>query len=503
METKKGFKVPHKHSSIPIFFIKFPIQSLFFFAVICFTLLVAPMVWAGGVIQLPQTGQTTCYYKDGTIINCSGTGQDGDIKAGAPWPTPRFVDNYNGTIADNLSGLTWLKDANIMKTRDPSFDTHGISGDGAVTWQKALDYIKKLNIENYLGYNNWRLPNVNELESLLNIKWWGQDDWLKSQGFLNFRTNIMQSVYYWSSSSCSFLTNSAWFIDLDGAYVSYGSKTNYDYYYVWPVRTSESNSTGSLPQTGQTICYDSSGTIIPCASTGQDGDIKEGVVWPSTRFEDNADQTMKDNLTGLVWTKDGNAPGPDNCGPGSTKDWMEAFDYIRCLNSNSYLGYNDWRLPNRNEIRSLVNYSQANTASWLVSQGFANILADYYWSSSSYAFFSDTAWSVNLGNGSFSDFFGPFKSGRCYVWPVVGLAIPLTAGWNLISVPYELTDKDVTNVLANIKDNVEIVWGFTPPDTWVKYGPTLPSVLNTLTELVPGKGYWIKLTATGITLDMP
>ena len=80
---------------------------------------------------------------------------------------------------------------------------------------------------------------------------------------------------------------------------------------------------------------------------------------------------------------------------------------------------------------------------------------------------------------------------------------PLYAGWNLISVPYELTDNNVLNVLANIKDNVEIVWGFTPPDTWVKYGPTLPPVLNTLTELVPGKGYWIKLKATGITLDIP
>ena len=74
-------------------------------------------------------------------------------------------------------------------------------------------------------------------------------------------------------------------------------------------------------------------------------------------------------------------------------------------------------------------------------------------------------------------------------------SINLSTGWNLISVPYELTDNNVTNVLANIQDNVEIVWGFTPPDTWVKYGPTLPSVLNTLTELVPGKGYWIKAKA--------
>ncbi len=37
----------------------------------------------------------------------------------------------------------------------------------------------------------------------------------------------------------------------------------------------------ALPQTGQTVCYDSLGDIIPCLGTGQDGDILAGVAWPT------------------------------------------------------------------------------------------------------------------------------------------------------------------------------------------------------------------------------
>ena len=58
-----------------------------------------------------------------------------------------------------------------------------------------------------------------------------------------------------------------------------------------------------LPRTGQTTCWDNSGNQIPCAGTGQDGEIKAGEPWPEPRFTDNGDETMTDNLTGLMWTK--------------------------------------------------------------------------------------------------------------------------------------------------------------------------------------------------------
>jgi hypothetical protein len=85
------------------------------------------------IIQLPQTGQTSCY-------DSAGTGQDGDIQAGKAWPFQRFTDNSittagDLTVTDKLTGLIWAKDANLMKTCDPSFDTDEIAQDGMVTWR--------------------------------------------------------------------------------------------------------------------------------------------------------------------------------------------------------------------------------------------------------------------------------------------------------------------------------------------------------------------------------
>src|SRR5216684_4156107 len=57
-------------------------------------------------INLPKTGQTQCYDPSGasiTVITCPGTGQDGAIQAGVTWPNPRFSDNLDGTVSDNLT----------------------------------------------------------------------------------------------------------------------------------------------------------------------------------------------------------------------------------------------------------------------------------------------------------------------------------------------------------------------------------------------------------------
>ena len=154
-----------------------------------------------------------------------------------------------------------------------------------------------------------------------------------------------------------------------------------------------------LPRTGQTTSY----------AAGDDGDLQVGAVWPSPRFIDNsiavpADLTITDNLTGLIWTKNGNLPA-------ATKNWQAALDYVAALNSSNYLGHNDWRLPNSNELESLVNKQQPDMATWLISQGFANVQSDYsYWSSSSSAYSTNYAWVVNMYNsivnGSSKDGYG-------------------------------------------------------------------------------------------------
>ena len=80
-------------------------------------------VWAGSAtIDLPQTKQTRCYDAENTEIACLGTGQDGEIRAGIVWPSPRFTDNGDGTLTNGLTGLTWLKGANCIYNQYPGFD---------------------------------------------------------------------------------------------------------------------------------------------------------------------------------------------------------------------------------------------------------------------------------------------------------------------------------------------------------------------------------------------
>lgn len=160
-----------------------------------------------------------------------------------------------------------------------------------------------------------------------------------------------------------------------------------------------------IPKTGQTVSY----------TAGDDGAQQKGLVWPSLRFMDNGDQTMTDMLTNLIWTKDGNSPGPAACA--FSKTWYGALMYVKCLNSNSYLGKSDWRLPNSAELMSLVNYGKSNTAGWLNAQGFSNVQANYYWSSSTVASSTNTAWSVDLLYGILYNY---NKDNFNYVWPVRG-----------------------------------------------------------------------------------
>lgn len=196
--------------------------------------------------------------------------------------------------------------------------------------------------------------------------------------------------------------------------------------------------TVQLPQTGQTTCWDASGNAISCAGTGQDGEKRAGAAWPVPRFSDNGDQTMTDNLTGLIWTKDGNAPGPTACAPGTTKTWQGALDYVACLNSNNYLNHSDWRLPNRKELKSLVNRQQSNSAAWLndQAQGFSNVQSNGYWSSSTYANFTSSAWVVNMGYGHVGKLNKAYGN---YVWPVrggqIGSFVPGPLGWPVACIP--------------------------------------------------------------------
>ncbi len=347
-------------------------------------------------VDLPKTGQTTCYDDNGYIIPCAGTGQDGDIQAGIAWPEPRFIDNGDGTVTDSLTGLMWLKDAGCL---------------GKVIWQEAFNVVASLNTNpgNYAcggytaTYNDWVLPSINELESLVNVEKRDSSAWLNSQGFMN-----VTPYYYQSSTTLAYSLNNRWLVWMGDGSVD---RKHYSYeYYVLPVRATTSPP-AQIWKTGQTTIY----------AANDDGDIQRGVEWPAPRFTDNADGTVTDNLTGLMWLKD--------AGCFEKMTWQGALDMVVDFNTNSAnyqcagyttTEYNDWRLPNRKELHSLTDYSQCDPA-LPTEHIFLNVISDpsirvSYWSATTFANNTSHAWVVYMFDGLV--YYDYNDNNLHHIWPV-------------------------------------------------------------------------------------
>ena len=378
-------------------------------------------------INLPRTGWAQRYM---------GL-DDGFIQAGVPWPIPRFSDNGDGSVTDNLTGLMWTKDAGTPMvgsyepgqkqhwwSRPPRVLTAGSCGGGGKNWKAAHDYVTCLNDRNYLAHNDWRLPNINELESIMIIPNYSP----KQLSDIKYIFINVASQGYWSSTTCAGgVGAAAWTASLSGA-IEIESKTN-TALRAWPVRSglSEGFRNVAVPATGQTQSY----------HPRDDGFIQAGVPWPIPRFSDNSDGTVTDNLTGLMWTKDANLLAHDpniigNLISKARRTSQGALQYILSLNARTgTYGYNDWRLPNVKELRSLVDYSQYDGA-LPAGHPFTNVMSDYYWSSSPYKNAFDLAWVVNTATGRVAT--GKRVSGRSIgfamsqnndynkfcVWPVRG-----------------------------------------------------------------------------------
>lgn len=189
--------------------------------------------------KVPETGQASCYDASGTVISCAGTGQDGALKPGEAWPNPRFTDNNNGTITDNLTGLIWLKNSNCLET------VGGISKSlGTLTWTNALTWSNSLTTgkcgltDNSLA-GVWRLPSRSELLSLVDLQYSspalankaGTGHWASGDPFVGVQTSS-----YWSSSTSVASPTAAWAVDLSNGSVTFSGNTKANSNYVWPVR---------------------------------------------------------------------------------------------------------------------------------------------------------------------------------------------------------------------------------------------------------------------------
>lgn len=109
----------------------------------------------------------------------------------------------------------------------------------------------------------------------------------------------------------------------------------------------------------------------------------------ATCTRDNAKEVVSCGDSGLMWQDDSNAKA-------IKKNWHGAIDYCESLD---FAGYDDWRLPNYNELESIVDYKKPSGES--IKDGFINTTKFYsYWSSTSYAFDSSNAWNIAFNGGS-------------------------------------------------------------------------------------------------------
>lgn len=209
--------------------------------------------------------------------------------------------------------------------------------DGAHTWQEAADYCAALTLGDY---TDWRLPTLPELTTLV-------DNGIASPG------PTIDTMYfpdaaasaYWSATANATGTAYAWFVKFDYGTVSYGSKTGAAYY----VRAVRGEISGSS-------------------------------------FTDNGDGTVADSVTGLVWEQ---ATGL------TASTWEQAQAYCQSLTLGEQ---RDWRLPTRNELQTIVDYSRSDPAA--STDFFPDTVSSNYWCSTGAAGNAGSAWRLYFGNGN-------------------------------------------------------------------------------------------------------
>ncbi len=302
----------------------------------------------------PDTGQTKCY--DGSVeISCpslgeSFYGQDAQYQGltrsytklglgGAELPDDALHIDEGGPwimTRDNVTGLVWE-----LKTSANRNDKY--------TWSDAQNvFAAALNNSNFGGFNDWRVPTVKELISLVDASTYEpalDKDRFPKTGFSVNLSGFM-SEYWTSTSDAADTTKYGWTINFNiGRTSSSFYKTNS--YYVRAVRGGKAASFASLI--------------------------------------DNGDGTVTDPNTGLMWQK---SP------PTTRYYWNQALSYTENM---TLAGHTDWRLPNRNELLSLVDYSRRNLA---INPILSDPDKSNYWSSTTSTRDTNCAWHVRFIEGS-------------------------------------------------------------------------------------------------------
>lgn len=149
------------------------------------------------------------------------------------------------------------------------------------------------------------------------------------------------------------------------------------------------------------------GFFSPAISRAQTCPPGNSVLFPSSRFEvvepDGlafpGQLVVNDFGTGLVWKQCSEGLSGQGCLTGSavTIDWGSA---LRLAEAATHAGFDDWRLPNRDELKSVVETACYSPS--VNSDAFPNTVSGDYWSSTTYSQNATNAWSVGFSRGNYN-----------------------------------------------------------------------------------------------------
>ncbi|MFT4195177.1 DUF1566 domain-containing protein [Ottowia sp.] len=141
-------------------------------------------------------------------------------------------------------------------------------------------------------------------------------------------------------------------------------------------------------------------------------------AWAAAPFIVNGDGTVTDESTGLVWDQCYVGQISNGClfaaSDPDTFTWTAAAGAALAANLSGYKGHNDWRLPNVNELQSLVKIDSA-TSPAIDTAVFPGTLPSVFWSSTTTAFAPGAAWGVSFSSDSDISAYSKTDSGSLHV----------------------------------------------------------------------------------------
>ncbi len=244
---------------------------------------------------------------------------------------PSYQNNGNETITDLVTGLTW------QRSPDANGDNDGIiekSDKLSLTQIEAR--VAVLNSTNWGGYNDWRIPTIKELYSLTN--WNGTDP----SGYNNNNTAPLTPFIDNTVFQFAWGQTSAGERLIDSQYASsniYNEKSFAGFNMLFGFNFADGRIKGyDLVMPGGVVKYFS---FIA---------VRGNTTYSDNQFVDNGNQTITDQATGLMWSKD-DSQVPMN--------WQQALAWAQAKNAENWCGHNDWRLPNAKELHTIVDYTRS------------------------------------------------------------------------------------------------------------------------------------------------